>query len=283
MIADNDQSQQFATVMAAMPVAPVPEPEPRDYLRQLDLPFDLDAQLFAIRDLLRRQHRADKELDAEIKAWEHHAKTTTGERSDLAAGEHADRCFLSFYQSAAHSMATIGMLAPLFEAVFHQCFLGIHRAFWPRSTPTNGHPRWSRRAKNRWDCHFGPRDRGWGKNILGGVAEMLDALDLTRRMPPETLPTLSAIIRYRNNMFHNGIEWPLDVREDFSQRIAIENWPTDWFVPATTDDQPWIFCMSDTFVAHCLTTLEGVLAGFGLFVRDESLARSAYDPPPATP
>ncbi|MCX7382601.1 MAG: hypothetical protein NT133_14565 [Alphaproteobacteria bacterium] len=72
-----------------------------------------------------------------------------------------------------------------------------------------------------------------------------------------------ALVSYRNNMFHNGFEWPPETREKFSARIKNDGWPGNWFTQATRGDVPWVFYMSDDFVAKCLELIEKVLDGVG--------------------
>ena len=77
---------------------------------------------------------------------------------------------------------------------------------------------------------------------------------------------LAALFGYRNNMFHNGFEWPLEKREKFAQRIKNSGWPDAWFGKATRDKEPWIFYMSPDFIEHCLHTIDQVLEGVGRYL-----------------
>lgn len=70
-------------------------------------------------------------------------------------------------------------------------------------------------------------------------------------------------------MFHHGFEWPLDERQAFGRRMENEGWPSDWFVSATQDGDPWIFYLTKAFIAHTFATIATVLEGFGNFIRDE--------------
>jgi hypothetical protein len=70
-------------------------------------------------------------------------------------------------------------------------------------------------------------------------------------------------------MFHNGLEWPLDERVRFDERIRSKGWPSDWFSTATSADEPWIFYLSEQYIEHCLEMIEQVLAAVGAFNRDD--------------
>ena len=84
-------------------------------------------------------------------------------------------------------------------------------------------------------------------------------------MPSDFAPTIKALFLYRNRMFHLGFEWPPKARENFAKTVRESEWPTDWFGKATIDDQPWMFYMSKTFIAHCLTSIEQIAIGINEF------------------
>ena len=67
-------------------------------------------------------------------------------------------------------------------------------------------------------------------------------------------------------MFHQGFEWPLDERKKFVSRIKKENWPVGWLDMATTDGDPWCIYLSNSFIWHCIETIEKVIESIGLFV-----------------
>jgi hypothetical protein len=69
-------------------------------------------------------------------------------------------------------------------------------------------------------------------------------------------------------MFHNGLEWPVQERQRFAQRITNEHWPPQWFSKAESGHQPWVFYMTDDFIEHCLKTINLSLDAIGLFIRD---------------
>lgn len=60
-----------------------------------------------------------------IQALDAFARKSTGLRNDRAVDEWVDLLHASTYQSAANSMAAVGMLAPLIESLFYQAFQGI--------------------------------------------------------------------------------------------------------------------------------------------------------------
>jgi hypothetical protein len=179
----------------------------------------------------------------------------------------------STYQDAAHSMSAVGMLAPLLETVFYQCFQNIGKRFYPATHPHKTHDRWLATHGIQWDCHFVVTNDRTHKNIVDGIFQLSDAVGLTSRFPADLKAVLSALFAYRNNMFHHGFEWTVEERKNFAKRIKNEGWPTDWFSVATSDGKPWIFSLSDKFIRHCNKTIEEVLQAIGGFVRDELLPK----------
>ena len=226
---------------------------------------DYEAQLAAIRSMVRLRKQADQEFDRELKEIEEFTKRAKGSASEQAVNEWVDHLHGSVYQDAAHSMAAVGMLAPFFESLFTQGFLGIERRFKAQGVKLAAHKRWKMPPKRRWDCHYVSSSKR--PNLVAGIFELATITDLAPHLPPRLRPTLNALFGYRNENFHNGFEWPPAKRAAFEKRIKSEMWDASWFSKSTTGGDPWIIYMTHEFVAHCLTTVDQVLEGFGAFVR----------------
>jgi len=76
------------------------EMEARDFLYCLKLDFDIDAQLAAIRALLRQHLGASRAFDEQIARLEEHARRVTGVENESAAEEWIDRVHRSAYLGA---------------------------------------------------------------------------------------------------------------------------------------------------------------------------------------
>jgi hypothetical protein len=249
---------------------------PRDYVYCLDLEFDIDSQLLAVNGLLKRNRASDKALDEEIKRIDEHARTLTGIWNDVTVDQYIELCHGSVYQNAAHSMAAVGMLAPLTETIFYQCFDGIRRQFFSTSDPATAHSRWQQsRDPERWDCHKIWNGRRWHTNVVKGICELAEAIGMRNRLPTDIELTLTVLFEYRNKMFHCGFEWPITERKRLETRMTRERWPTSWFSSATSGGEPWCFYMTDDFISHCFKTIDQVMEGIGGFVRDQLEAKRA--------
>jgi hypothetical protein len=269
--ADNSKSPGFIYVEPSSFAAD--HLESRDYIYALEVDFDVDAQLMAIGGLLHRNRNADQSVREEIKRIEEHARHLKDVEAEWAVADWVDQLVHSTYQDAAHSMSAVGMLAPLVETVFYQCFRSIGKRFYPATHPHGTHDRWHATHAIQWDCHFVVANGRTHKDIVKGIFQLSDAVGLTERFPADLKAVLSALFAYRNSMFHHGFEWPVEERERFAKRIESERWPTDWFSVATSDGKPWIFSLSDKFIRHCNKTVEEGLQAIGGFVRDELLPK----------
>ena len=196
--------------------------------------FNHSAQLVAIRGLLYRQERADHELSSKIKEADKVARRTRDRANEHAVDAWVELAEMSCYQDAAHSMAAVGMIAPLIESAFRAAF---------------------RSAGSKLPS------RDLVRNIVKRVQEVC----MKEYLPADLEPTLSALFAYRNKMFHGGFEWSLKELKWFERLLDKNRWPSDWFSRATLDDEPWMFYMTPIFVDHCLDMAEGVIRGIEQF------------------
>ena len=209
--------------------------------------LDVEAQLLAIKSLIRRNQQADEDLEQKIKdLYEQARRTTEVRNSPYQDDRWVDETYQSFFQDAAHSMAAIGMLVPFVEALFE--------AIFPRLP--------DEKAKDK-------------QGIVKATTQLAESSGLAQFFPDDYEKTLDALFLYRNKMFHNGFIWPLDVRKKFQKTIKERGWPCNWFEETIHKDpcekgdkeMPWIFCMSADFIEHCLLTVEKILDGYGKSVR----------------
>lgn len=232
--------------------------------------LDYDSQLAAIHQLLRRHRAADQELKREITEIEAFAARTSGLRNQRAIDEWTDRLHHSVYQDAAHSMAAVGMLAPMIESVFYQTFLGIRQRFYDGKHAPTDQVRWQQPAEDQWDCHYYWSNGRRSKNLVSGIIQLSEALQLMSHLPANLEQMLEALFEYRNKMFHCGFEWPVDERQRFAKRIRDRKWPANWFAQATRGGLPWVFYMTDYFIQRCADTIDQVICGVGAYCKSKA-------------
>jgi hypothetical protein len=238
--------------------------------RDLTLLRDLDfsAQLMAIRLVLSRHQQSEKELSDEIAQIEEVIRRKPGERS---ADEWVDLLHHSVYQRSAHSMAAVGMFAPLTESMFSDAFGFIRENFVLLGNCYENHPRWKLELDRQWDCHFYRNDKGKPqKSVYEGIVQLAEAVGLTPHLPENFKPTLQALFEYRNKMFHHGLEWPVRERKKFAARInrgvCNDGWSADWFDKSTSGEEPWIFYLTDAFIIHFLEYIDQINDGMGAYL-----------------
>jgi hypothetical protein len=239
----------------------------RDYIFMLQLDFDPDEQIYAIRSLLKQHGKLEEETSQEIHRRQEFAAKCKGLRNEFAVDDCIEMIQYSIYQDAAHSMAAVGMLAPLFETLFAQCFAAVHRQYYKGQAVAGEHARWQASGEQAWDCHFVFSAGGRQKDLVRGIMQLAEATGLSKYLPENIEKVLAALFAYRNKMFHCGLEWPADDRRGFAARITQEGWPAAWFKTSSQGDETWIFYMSSEFIDECLQTFEKVLDAFSELVK----------------
>lgn len=239
----------------------------RDYARLLLGRLDLEAQLIAIGGLLSRNQQAEQDLRQDILNLEAQAQRTTS-RSGYISEMRDVHVHHSIYQDAVHSMAAVGTLAPLIEALFVNAFHGIRENFFKFAAAPFDHTRAEQSLEELWDCHFAFKGQRTRKDLVAGVQQLADATGLTPFLPRNYIATMEALFAYRNNMFHWGFEWPPEERMSFKRKLDKGTWPRGWFTHSMTNDQPWIFYMSQVFIDHCTAQVERIIDGLGKYARN---------------
>lgn len=232
---------------------------------------DLNSQLIAIRSLLRRNREAEAQVSQEIKQLASHIKACVDgdQEYQMHLENHwVDTLHGAVFQDAALSMSAIGMLAPLIESLFVSIFRGLQNQ---SQIADAADPR----AKATHDSYWNPKivfNEGVQRmDIVAGIKQLATSTGLHCFMPDGYLKTLSAVFAYRNNMFHNGFEWPPEARERFANRIKNDSWPDTWFSQAMHDGKPWIFYMSNDFIETILILIDQLLEGVGKYLENNEL------------
>jgi hypothetical protein len=248
------------------------EMELRWYLLDLGVDINIETQLIAVYGLLAKTKAADAEITKEIQGWETHARTVSDEGAQqYAEGQWMDCLHQATYHGAAHSMAALGMLAPLLETVFHQYLRAICQKLTELGEPPSGHPRWSGAQKEAFDCHYtwdATASRFREQGLVVGIDELSSALGVAPYLPVDHKQVLDALFLYRNKMFHHGFEWPMEKRRAFEQTLRDRSFPAEWFTKATSGDDPVVFYMSETMIRKVMETIDGVLDGIASYTRD---------------
>lgn len=232
---------------------------------------DLEAQLLAITSLICRNQQADEALAAEVKQRDEDIRRNP-RRNEMdrmcREARWLEALHHSGFQSAAHSMAAVAMLAPFFESLFVFVFSGLRREYEQGSDyASSDDPRVAASQDAFWDSRFVFKGRGRRRKIAAGIEQLAHTTGLAGYLPSGCVEMLSALFEYRDRMFHLGFEWPCEDLVKFDNLVRSRKWPAEWFRKATRGDKPWIFYLSDEFITHCLKSIDEILEGVGAYYR----------------
>lgn len=230
-----------------------------DYLLGEDI--DLDAQLLAIRRLLSSHQAADEALSREIDELEVATRAASGAYADHLVDLSVDQMHGSVYQDAAHSMAAAGMVAPLLETMLVRLFARMGEQAWP-TVASDRVTRAGKMHPDFWNAQVYFSKEGEKPDIAVAVRQLITATGLGAYLPADFDSAFDALVTYRNRMFHNGFEWPVEARTKFKALLEAKGW-NDWFRSSLTNHQPWIFYMSPDFIDRCLDLVEDLLVATG--------------------
>jgi hypothetical protein len=222
----------------------------------------LGLQLSAIKDLMHRNERAAAATRIKLKElnWEAEANPDQVQLEFL----HERRFWQAIFMDSAHSMSAVGMLAPFIESLFVAIFEGLRK----RQRMDAGHTRRQRADDQFWNPQIVFRSEGPRDDLVAGIDQLAESCGLKPYLPDDYRKTLSALFAYRNNMLHNGFEWPAETIGKFSYRIASEKWPEAWFTSADRDGKPWLYYMSPEFCSHCVDLIDGIIDGTGRYLKE---------------
>lgn len=245
--------------------------------------IDLDAQLLAIRAMLRRNRNADEQLYQDIKDLDARARQAKGAHADHLVDLTVDEMHRSVYQSAATSAAAVGALAPLLESFFVEIF-GSYREQYGTQLSTGLAPtRPVTENYDPWNPYFYFGSHGPRPEVGLGIIQLAAATGLAQHLPPDHREVIEALFLYRNKMLHRSFEWPLTERHAFQRVVAEKRWPAAWFSQATSGGEPWVIYMTDEFIDRCITFLDQLLEGAGAYSQTlfQQKHRSTDDTPAA--
>lgn len=246
-----------------------PEIELRDYTISLLDEFDIAAQLVAIKALLKRNSDDEARTRQDIQAVARSIRDSIHrdpEHQMHLENQWVDELHSSVFQDAAHSMAAVGMLAPFVESLFVTIFQKL-RAKSTSVVPID--KRWQIADEFFWNPRRYFADGQAKENTAAGIQQLAKSIGLKKHLPRDYGKCLNALLTYRNFMFHNGLEWPIDRRRDFARQMQGGGWPDDWFKTSESDGEVWIFYMSEVFIEHCIEVIDGVLDGVGAYLKEQ--------------
>ena len=243
-----------------------------DYALSILGDYDLEAQLIAIRGVLRRNREAEAEVAESIRELDARIRNYSGNDDEYQMhmeNHWVDTLHGTVFQDAAHSMSAVGMLAPFTESLVALTFSGLRTIWIEDGRSMENTVRGSSSYRKFWDTQWTCDGNEWKKSgHVRGARQLSDVLGLSPYVTIEFFAMHGALTAYRNRMFHNGFEWPVAERLRFGELLLSEGWPSGWFKKSTTGGDPWIYYMSDEFIAYCIQMVERFLDGVGSYLKD---------------
>lgn len=235
-----------------------------------------EAQLDAIKGLIKLLRSQEKKENDDIALTEKTLANSNGGHSDHAEAHLIGQYEESVYSAACRSMAATAMLTPFVEGLFRNFFSEYGRQIHPDK---KSHERAERSHRAAWNCEFVFEKDSVSKNIVKGVQQLAVQTSLNSSIPSDFLARFEALVRYRNKMFHLGVEWPEKERDVFQKECLsrAETWGK-WFSLATTNQNPWIFYLDDKFIDVLLTESEQVIHAMNQLVRDAARGKTEVAP-----
>lgn len=242
----------------------------RDHLYLLLPTLDWDSQILALKSMLRNNANALKASDDEIAKSKEYLQDYDGPHHSHYVDEHVNLLHHSVYSEATASMSAIGMVAPMIETIFCQSMSELGALYKLAGIEPPAHKRWKRSidSDQRWDaqwCFKSDPDAN-SNDLISGLKQISDATRLSEHIDTTTWKWIKAMLSYRNYMFHNGFEWPVDKRTEFQKRIEREGWG-EYFSCSTTSDKPWIFYLEQETIALMPDELLKILDGIASFIK----------------
>jgi hypothetical protein len=217
---------------------------------------------------LRAIHGLASALEQWQKGWDEAANEASSRRN--LSERDVDDAISIFYDAGfadlARSHAFICTTAAFTESLFSLCLPKVGEVF--RGRLVDGHPRvlrFATSAPSFWDPRKPKDDRS---GIATRIRETLEGAGLLEHFGPDFGRLMAAIFAYRNEMVHNGYEWPLETRREFMAKIRKEDW-AGWFSVAKSGDEPWFFAMTPAFYGACLELCNRSLLAFEGLVQDD--------------
>ena len=234
---------------------------------------DLGSQLFAIKGVLRRNQEDATAAKADIDALADEIHDTPNQDPGILLADLFDHLHCSVFLNAAHSMAAVGMLAPFVESLFVWIFR-VTRAN-RQENREEGNLRKAASQNEFWDPHFVFHRGGRRIDLVEGIKQLAASTGLAELLPEGLENMLSALFAYRNKMFHHGLVWPKEERQKFGNLIQEKGWPSDWFEESSTNanGETWVTFLSISFIEYCLTTIDEVLEGVGVYFQQHEQLR----------
>lgn len=241
---------------------------PADIIVLKDL--DVEYQLAAIERITKLHLKYKLDLDEEIKRREFIALNNEGKNNDWEVDWHIEAIHESIYADGALCLSFVGLIVPLIETIFVMFFKHIGKNW--KDDMIMSFPRWQNLNKNDfWDCRkFLNNEMKQESDIKEGILQLCECTRFNDYLAPKFSKILTILFKFRNNLFHNGMEWPINKRKEF-QRLLNDMDCNQYFSFSTSAGEPWIFSMTDECINYCQSLVKDTYYSMNKYCMDNDL------------
>jgi hypothetical protein len=101
-------------------------------------------------------------------------------------------------------------------------------------------------------------------NFVLGSFQLMDSIGYLSKLPINFKETLELLYCYRNNVMHNGVEWPPNLRKTF-KGLLTRNQHDNFFNWATSGNVQTIAYMENSYISYLLDFCEKLQKAFDSF------------------
>lgn len=241
---------------------------PEDIIVLKDL--DVESQLHAIDKLKQLHFKYKSKLKDEIYRTKLQALNHHGDNNDWEVDCHIESIHNSIYAEGALCLSFVGLILPLTETMFVRFFKHLGENWAIDKIISSA--RWKvLNKKDLWDCSlFVNHQMKILPDIREGILQLCKDTGFSKYLNPEFSKMLTLLFKFRNNLFHNGMEWPLNKRKEF-QKLLNDLEYNQFFRISTSDGKPWMFTMTDEYLDQCQRLVKESYYSMNKYCMDNAL------------
>ena len=113
-----------------------------------------------------------------------------------------------------------------------------------------------------------------GEGHADKIIREIKHLEYQDYMPENFEIAIQALYKYRNNMFHNGLLWPVKERTRFQEATENHNWSKEWFSGVYErkegEDIGYLITLSEDFIEYWNRAIKQILTAFDEYVQKQN-------------
>ena len=209
-----------------------------------DLNFDPLEQLEYIENMVETLRKEEATEEKEIHSIEKDIERNKNNDSQLAILDAASNHYIGIFMrnDALRANIQIAMLAPAIEGLYKKSLTILIKEEW---------------GKEKLDIFFKKKDSSFEGDIVSGIVNILKKLNIQSYFSNDIEKYLSALFSYRNELFHNGLEW----KKEKCQKVLNNEHKKGWFTLHADSRGPYFILPTRKFIDELITFFEESING----------------------